>query len=175
VRRTNFASMRVGETLVLVGATVGDLGASLYLRELLGREDGAPPPVDLTAERRNGDFVRALIGDGAVSAVHDLSDGGLVAAAAEMAMASNQGISLRLPDTDAAVAMLFGEDQARYLLAAKDVAPILAAAAAAGVPAVAIGAAEGEALSVDGLFSLPLARLREAHETWLPGYMESAV
>jgi phosphoribosylformylglycinamidine synthase len=173
-RHGDFSSMGAGEALVLVGETVGELGASLYLRELLGREEGAPPPVDLAAERRNGDFVRGLIASGAVSAVHDLSDGGLIAAAAEMALASNQGVSLRLPDAVPALGMLFGEDQARYLLAARDPAAVLEAARSAGVPAVAIGAAGGDCLTVAGLFSLPLSRLRAAHEGWMPAYMEAA-
>ena len=77
-----------GEAILLVGETQGWLGQSLYLREICGREEGAPPPVDLAAERRHGEFVRALIRDGLVTAVHDLSDGGLLVALAEMAMAS---------------------------------------------------------------------------------------
>ncbi|MGH6996149.1 MAG: AIR synthase-related protein, partial [Stellaceae bacterium] len=76
------------EIIVVIGQTKGWLGQSLYLRELLDREDGAPPPVDLKAERRNGDFVRAQIRAGAISACHDVSDGGLLVAVAEMAMAS---------------------------------------------------------------------------------------
>ena len=87
--------MKPGEDLILIGETRGELGASLFLRELLGREDGSPPPVDLAAERRNGDLVRLLITSGWVSAVHDLSDGGLLAAtAAEMALASGVGVML---------------------------------------------------------------------------------
>src|SRR5471030_2584560 len=93
-RRADFASMQGGDTLLLIGVSHGELGSSLYLRELLGREDGAPPPVDLAAERRNGDFVRGLIRWGAVRTVHDLSDGGLAMAAAEMALASNRGLTL---------------------------------------------------------------------------------
>src|SRR6185312_16014998 len=85
-RRADFSSMTPGDAVVLVGETRGELGASMYLRELQGREDGAPPPVDLALERRNGDFVRNLILSGQVAVVHDLSDGGLVAALAEMAL-----------------------------------------------------------------------------------------
>ena len=70
----------------------------MYLREILGREDGAPPPVDLAVERRNGDFVRGLIQSGQVTVVHDLSDGGLIAAAAEMALASSVGVEPRTPE-----------------------------------------------------------------------------
>ena len=76
-----------GDTLILIGITQGHLGCSLYLREVLGREDGPPPSIDLGAERRHGDFVRQQIAAGRISACHDVSDGGLLVAVAEMAMA----------------------------------------------------------------------------------------
>jgi phosphoribosylformylglycinamidine synthase len=166
--RADFSSMKAGDALVLVGDTAGELGASMYLREILGREDGAPPPVDLTVERRNGDFVRNLILSDQVTVVHDLSDGGLIAAAAEMALASSVGFTL--DSGSSGVGLLFGEDQGRYLLAVADPAPVLAAAKAAGVPAAVIGQAGGDSLSGAG-FDLPLARLRTAHESWMPGFM----
>ena len=81
--RAGFASAVDGDTLVLLGATRGELGASIYLREVQGREDGAPPPVDLELERVTGDFVRGLIEAGDLTCVHDLSDGGLIGAAAD--------------------------------------------------------------------------------------------
>src|SRR6202012_328341 len=84
----------VGETILLIGETKGHLGASIYLREIHGREEGAPPPVDLAAERRNGDFVRSMIEAEKGTACHDVSDGGTLVAVAEMAMAS--GIGARL-------------------------------------------------------------------------------
>src|SRR5215467_7585802 len=119
-RRAGFSGLKAGDHVLLVGETRGELGASLYLRELFGREDGAPPPVDLALEKKNGDFVRGLIRSGAVRLVHDLSDGGLVCAAAEMALASGVGVVLE-PDSGLPIhAELFGEDQARYLLAAPD-------------------------------------------------------
>ena len=82
------------EAILLIGETRGWLGQSLYLREICEREEGAPPPVDLAAERRNGDLVRALIAEGIATAVHDVSDGGLLVALAEMAMASGIGAEL---------------------------------------------------------------------------------
>jgi phosphoribosylformylglycinamidine synthase len=181
-RHADFSSMRGAEDLVLIGETRGELGASLYLREILGREDGGPPPIDLVSERRNGDFVRQLIRDGGVNAVHDLSDGGLLGAAAEMALASGVGVRLLEPISEIPPhAFLFGEDQARYLLSTAIPETILEEARAAGVPASIIGFTEGEtilvgsarreSLSVDGLFSLPLDELRAAHEAWLPAYM----
>lgn len=168
--RADFAGMKAGDALVLVGDTVGELGASMYLREILGREDGAPPPVDLAHERKVGDVVRKLILSGDVTVVHDLSDGGLIAAAAEMALASKLGLNLNAPES-AAHATLFGEDQARYLIAVKDPAVVLDAAKAAGVTASIIGQAGGEDIAVEGLFTLPLAKLRDAHEGWMPTYM----
>ena len=170
-RHADFSSMKAGDTLVLVGETRGELGASLYLRELLGREDGAPPPVDLAAERRNGDFVRGAIQSGVARAVHDLSDGGLAATAAEMALASGVGLTLTLPEGVLAHAFLFGEDQARYLIATSEAVDLLAAARAASVPACEIGVAGGEAIAVRGLFTLALAELRAAHEGWMPAFM----
>jgi phosphoribosylformylglycinamidine synthase len=169
--RADFSNLKDGQTLLLIGETRGELGASLYLRELLGREDGAPPPVDLAAERRNGDFVRTMITSGLLNSVHDLSDGGLIAAAAEMALASNLGLTLALPSGPAPHAFLFGEDQARYLIATENADDLLREAARADVPALKIGATGGDALAVEGLFVLPLAALRQAHESWLPAYM----
>ena len=166
-----FGGLKPGDALVLIGETHGELGSSLYLRELLGREDGAPPPVDLAAERRNGDFVRSLIRSGQARVVHDLSDGGLVCAAAEMALASGVGVTLRASSSAHAHPYLFGEDQGRYLLGVSDAGPILEAARAAGAPASLAGAAGGEALASEGLFSIDLVELRAAHEGWLPRYM----
>jgi phosphoribosylformylglycinamidine synthase len=176
-RRAGFGAMKAGQVLLLVGESRGELGASLYLREVFGREDGAPPPVDLAAERRNGDFVRGLIVSGRVDVVHDLSDGGLIAAAADMALASNVGVSLD-EDTGLPVhAALFGEDQARYLLAVAPsaVAQIAHDAAAAGVVIAQAGKAGGSTLIVQGVLSLPLERLRQAHEGWMPTFMGAGV
>jgi phosphoribosylformylglycinamidine synthase len=175
--RADFASMAAGDTLLLVGETRGHLGASLYLRQCLGREDGAPPPVDLAAERRNGDFVRALIQGRLAGAVHDLSDGGLVVAAAEMALASDVGVTLDPPVDIPPHAFLFGEDQARYLVATGRPGPILESARAAGAPVAVVGLAGGEAFRMrsgqGGLaFAIPLARLRQVNEDWMPAYMD---
>jgi phosphoribosylformylglycinamidine synthase len=172
-RRADFASLREGDTLLLVGESHGAMGASLYLRECLGREDGAPPPVDLAAERRNGDFVRQLIRSGVIDVVHDLSDGGLALAAAEMALASEQGVRLEIDPVHAA-ATLFGEDQARYLIAVADPSVVIEEASKWGVPISRVGKAAGDAFAADPLFSLPLATLRSAHEAWLPAYMTAA-
>jgi phosphoribosylformylglycinamidine synthase len=161
--------------LVVVGETRGWLGQSLWLREVAGREDGAPPPVDLSEERRNGDFVRARILAGAVRACHDCSDGGLLVAVAEMAMASGVGATLLpAPEGVPEHAFWFGEDQARYVLAVPDAAPLLEAAGAAGVPAARLGRSGGEALVLAGDRSISIRSLRDAHEATLPALMAEA-
>ena len=169
-RRVGMALPGPGLALVLVGETRGHLGRSLWLEAVEGREEGPPPPVDLAAERRNGDFVRAEIRAGRVAACHDLSDGGLLVAAAEMALAGGVGAALRSPLVDA-VAGLFGEDQARYLLAVEDPEGMLERAAAAGVPALTIGETGGGALTVGGRSSISLDELRDLHEAWMPAWI----
>ena len=141
-------------------------------------KDGAPPPVDLAAERRNGDLVRALITDGIVSTVHDLSDGGLLIAATEMALASDVGLVLTLDDGEELVGVLFGEDQGRYLLALppEQADEIYDRADAAGVPCEPIGMAGGCEIGVmtdapDPVLALDLDDIRAAHEGWMPEFM----
>jgi len=175
-KRIGYGGLKMGDVLVLIGATVGELGSSLYMREILGREDGAPPPVDLAVERRNGDLVRGLIRKGVLHAVHDLSDGGLLASATEMALASRTGIFIDDLPEGPAHAILFGEDQARYLIALpQDVLDDLDEAAAdAGVPYHVLGRAGGCEVSVKDLFAIDLDDLRAANEGWMPAYMETS-
>jgi len=177
-KSATLAFKRAGETILLIGETAGWLGQSIYLRDICGREEGAPPPVDLVEERENGDFVRALILDGTASAAHDLSDGGLAVALAEMAMASGIGAALEPAPTDIpAHAHWFGEDQARYLVTVPaDKAPaVLARAQAASVPALRIGVTGGEALALPGEHPLHIEALRQRFERWLPDYMAGGV
>jgi phosphoribosylformylglycinamidine synthase len=158
--------------IVLVGETTGWLGASMYLREIAGREDGAPPPVDLAVERRNGDFVRGRILGGDVRACHDLSDGGLMVALAEMCLAGKTGASIASGPAGIPVhAWLYGEDQARYLVATENGASLVEQARLAGVPAVLIGRSGGTTIRVADLGETSIDGLRQAHEDWMPGYM----
>ncbi len=167
-------ALQPGLELVLIGTTAGWLGQSLWLREIAGREAGPPPPVDLMTERRNGDFVRGQILSGQVAACHDLSDGGLLIALAEMALGGRTGATLT--DTPAGVAphaFWFGEDQARYVLAVADVDALLAAAAAAGVPTMRLGYTGGVDLTLPGGVAISLIELRAAHERFFPAWMGS--
>jgi phosphoribosylformylglycinamidine synthase len=160
-----------GEAILLIGETRGWLGRSVYLRDICGREEGAPPPVDLAAERRHGDFVRGLIRSGVVSAVHDVSDGGLLIAVAEMAMASGIGAVLEAPSGIPPHAFWFGEDQARYVVTAKDAHGVMQQAKTAGVPLTRLGATGGSVLAIDGERPLPVDELKRRFEAWLPAYM----
>ncbi|MBW7835474.1 MAG: phosphoribosylformylglycinamidine synthase subunit PurL [Sphingomonadales bacterium] len=166
-----------GHVLALVGETQGHLGASLYLREIAGREEGAPPSVDLTAERRNGDFVRQAILQGKIKACHDVADGGVLVAVAEMALAGKRGATLKAaPAGIPAHAYFFGEDQARYVLeiAPADLPALEASATAAGVPFAVIGESGGQALTIGSEPPISLGELRHTHESWLPSYMGAA-
>jgi phosphoribosylformylglycinamidine synthase len=165
-----------GDTILLVGHTAGHLGQSLWLREIAGQEAGAPPPVDLAAERRNGDFVRGAILAGRITACHDLSDGGLLVALAEIAMAGPVGISVTAaaPPGLPAHGWWFGEDQARYLAATQNPAALLREAGAAGIPLAVIGRAESSGLTLPGGVTISAAKLHEAHDRFFPAWMNAA-
>jgi len=161
-----------GHTLVLIGEPGGWLGASLYLREIVGSEDGAPPPVNLEDERRAGELVRSLIAEGIVAACHDLSDGGLLVAAAEMALAGHVGLALAATGPDMSPhGYWFGEDQGRYLVATAAPDRVIEAAGAARLARTVVGTVGGDALTLDGFDPISLAELGRAHESWLPTYM----
>ena len=160
-----------GESILLIGETDGWLGQSVYLREICGREEGAPPPVDLAAERRNGEFVLSLIRDRLVTAVHDVSDGGLLVALAEMAMAARIGAVLEAIPGTPAHAFWFGEDQARYVVAAPDADEVARRAKAAMVPLRRLGATGGRVLAFGDERPLPVENLVKRFESWLPAYV----
>lgn len=128
-------NLRAGDLALLVGETKGHLGQSALLAEMHGREEGDAPPVDLAAEKRNGAFIRA---QGArFTACTDLGDGGLALAAFELAEGAGIGVTLDAATT----AQLFGEDQARYLIACNpsEADALIQAAKAAGVPIARVG------------------------------------
>ena len=164
-----------GDALILIGETKGHLGQSLFLAHH-GIEEGDAPHVDLAAERKAGDLVRSLSAADIVGACHDLSDGGLAVAAAEMALAADLGVNLSAPDDETpAPSWFFGEDQGRYLLAVapSDRDAVIAAAQGAGVTARAVGAFGGATIKL-GDDDVPLADLRDAHEGWFESWLAEA-
>jgi len=170
-KTATLAFKAAGEDILLVGGAPGWLGRSAWLMTVAGREEGAPPPVDLVAERRNGEFVLSLIRDGRVGAVHDLSDGGLAVALAEMALAGGIGASVEADGLEHA--FFFGEDQGRYVVtcAPGETAAVAHEAKGLGVPLKRIGVTGSDALRLGGAAPVALAALAEAYETWLPAYM----
>ena len=168
-KTANIAFKGEGEAIILIGETHGHIGQSLYLREIFGKEEGAPPPVNLTAERRHGKFVRTHITEGAITACHDVSDGGLLVALAEMALAGNTGCSI---EQQGEAAFWFGEDQARYVITVKDADDMLKKLEAANVPHLLLGQTGGSAIILKGEGSVEISSLRALHEGWLPEYMK---
>ena len=166
-----------GDLLIAIGREQAWLGQSLY-QEILGEGlKGAPPPVDLSDEIKAGRLIRALIREKRVSAVHDISDGGLIVALAEMALAGGIGIELfpyegKLP----AHGVWFGEDQGRYVVAVSPVAAeeVIERARLLALPARIVGRSGGADLTLRDEPALPLSELRAAHERWLPGYMSES-
>ena len=173
-KMAKIGSANDGDKLIMIGTDGSHLGSSVYLRDILDTIDGPPPEVDLKAERRNGDFVRSLIRNGQVTACHDISSGGLAITLAEMAMASAKGMKVSLKEQRGpAHGLLFGEDQARYVIAVPaDLANFVQAnAEGAGVPFRTLGTVAGDSLVIDDLVSIAVPQLTEAHESWFPTFM----
>ncbi|OSQ49671.1 phosphoribosylformylglycinamidine synthase subunit PurL [Thalassospira alkalitolerans] len=168
------AIKRDDSALIMLGAATGELGQSLYLKTIEGREEGAPPPVDLDAEKRAGTLVRELIELGLIRTCHDIADGGLLVAVSEMCLAGNIGADLHLPESGSEVAWLFGEDQGRYVIATRDPDKVLNAANSSNVAAAIIGQAGGDAISIDGKNKIGLAELRDLNEGWMQSFMADA-
>ncbi len=161
------------QIVVLIGAETGWLGQSRYQEYATGRTEGAPPPVDLAAERKAGEFVRGLVEAGVTRTVHDLADGGLLVALAEMALAGNRGVRYEAHPGLPSHAAAFGEDQGRYLvaLAKADADGVIEKARELGLAARIAATVEGDGIVISSEDKLDLSQLREAHEGWLPNYM----
>ena len=147
---------RDGHVALLVGETVGHLGQSALLAEVFNREDGDAPAVDLEAEKRNGEFIRA--NRELIKACTDLGDGGLALAAFEMAEEAGVGVQIDAGDTQT----VFGEDQARYLIACNfdQAEALMLAAGQAGVTVTTVGKFGGDMVKIGGS-EAPLAELKE--------------
>ena len=173
-RMADIKLKRENDLLIVIGREGGHLGQSLYQELATGELEGAPPPVDLADEIKAGRLVRALIREGKVTTVHDVSDGGLLVAIAEMALAGGMGAELfayegRLP----VHAVWFGEDQGRYVLAVDPMQAeeVLERARLLALPSRIVARTGADAIGLKGEPALPLAELRAAHEAWLPTYM----
>jgi phosphoribosylformylglycinamidine synthase subunit PurL len=170
-------ALREGQTVLLLGAEAGHLGQSLFQEFAAGELEGAPPPVDLEAEKRTGDLVRALIREGSCRTVHDIADGGLAVALAEMALAGRTGIVVAPYHGPLPLhAVYYGEDQGRYLLGlAPELVDLVSERAEnAGIPIRVVGKAGGDAISLPGEAPISLAALSQGHEAWFPAFFGEA-
>ena len=156
--------------IVLIGATKGWLGQSLWLREIAGREDGAPPPVDLAAERANGDFVRTQILTGGVRACHDVSDGGILVALAEMAHGQRRRRPPVRPTRATSPATPSGSARTRPATwsPSRTMPRFTRTAEAAGIPAMRLGTSGGQDLTLPDGGTISIEALRAAHERFFP-------
>jgi len=180
-RMCTIAFKDIGDIIFLIGERSGSLGQSLWLREMHGIEGqdaGPPPAVDLVAERRTGDFVREAIRCGAITACHDVSDGGVAVAVAEMALASGIGAILDQPFEGTAAEAYFAEDQGLYVVTVRDAAlvELLSHAELKGVTVARLG----RTIANRVIFELPesdhavsLADLRATHEAFFPALMDA--
>ncbi|MEG9861256.1 MAG: phosphoribosylformylglycinamidine synthase subunit PurL [Parvularculales bacterium] len=174
VSMTSLAFKDAGEAIILVGESRGHLGCSLYHALIHNCKDGAPPPVYLESERRNGNFVRTEINNNIATAVHALTAGGILVGIARMAMAGAMGARLTLPATDLpTAAFLFGEDQSRYLLTCPmaQAEEVLKNAVSQCVPAVLLGRTGGDELTIADYPPISWRELAQTHRGWLPAYM----
>jgi phosphoribosylformylglycinamidine synthase len=179
-KSATIAFKNTGDAILAVGERGGHLGQSIWLREVHGREDGPPPPVDLKAERRTGDFIRSAIERGLISACHDVSDGGMAVALAEMALASGIGAMINEAQPFGIAGSFFGEDQGLYLVTVPDeaLAEFLTDAGAANVPADPIGRTIKDRLIFEldeGDWCVSIADLRAAHEGFFPALMGDTI
>ncbi len=170
-----------GEAIIQLGgqSNGGELGQSIWLREVLGLEDGSPPRVNLEEERVTGEFVRSLIHEGVASAVHDVSDGGIAVALAEMALAGRIGCTVQMYGSE--TSDYFGEDQGRYLITARideqSYSDLAVRAQRNGIRINWIGETGGANVVLLGeqeqvLGNTPLAALREASDSFFRDWME---
>ncbi|WHU02855.1 MULTISPECIES: phosphoribosylformylglycinamidine synthase subunit PurL [unclassified Sphingomonas] len=165
-----------GDIILAVGERSGHLGQSIWLRELHGREEGPAPAVDLMMERRTGAFIRSAINTGCITACHDVADGGLAVALAEMAMASGIGAIIDQPQPFGIAGSFFGEDQGLYVVTVRDesLADFLVAADKAGLAADPIGRTIKDRIIFEleeGDFCVSLTDLKAAHEAFFPELM----
>jgi phosphoribosylformylglycinamidine synthase II len=170
-----------GDTIYLIHAEAwatpdperSHLGKSLWLAEIHGRDEGRAPPVDLALEKAAGEIVRELIAEGLVSAVHDVSDGGLAVALAEMAMAGGIGAEVTANDEYTAAQWWFGEDQGRYVITVPDPEAFnrLLAKGTRDEDTARVGFRRLGTVGGDSLLGVPVADLRAAHESFFREWM----
>ncbi|MGD3105565.1 phosphoribosylformylglycinamidine synthase subunit PurL [Streptomyces sp. YGL11-2] len=170
-RRTPVAFAEEGQLIYLLGDTREELGGSAWSQVVHDHLGGMPPRVDLDREQLLGEILISASRDGMADAAHDLSDGGLIQAVVESCLKGGKGARLVVPDGLDPFVFLFSESAGRAIVAVprSEELRFTDMCGARGLPATRIGVVDGETLDIQGQFSIPLAELRHAHETTIPG------
>ncbi|QLE72770.1 phosphoribosylformylglycinamidine synthase subunit PurL [Streptomyces rectiverticillatus] len=172
-RRTPMAFSDEGHLLYLLGDTKEELGGSAWSQVVHDHLGGLPPAVDLGREKLLAEILISASRDGMVDAAHDLSDGGLIQALAESCLRGGKGARIVVPDGITPFVFLFSESAGRAVVAVprSEELRFTDMCGARGLPATRIGVVDGEAIDIQGQFSIPLAELREAHEATIPALL----
>ncbi|NJQ03571.1 phosphoribosylformylglycinamidine synthase subunit PurL [Streptomyces zingiberis] len=172
-RRTPMAFAEPGQLVYLLGETREELGGSAWSQVVHGHLGGLPPAVDLDREKLLADILISGSRDGMIDAAHDLSDGGLVQAVTESCLKGGNGVRLVVPDGLDPFVLLFSESAGRAVVAVprSEELRFTDMCGARGLPATRIGVVDGDAVEVQGQFSLPLAEVREAYEATIPALL----
>ncbi|MEE4594148.1 phosphoribosylformylglycinamidine synthase subunit PurL [Streptomyces sp. DSM 41524] len=172
-RRTPIAFAEEGQLLYLLGDTAEELGGSAWSQVIHDHLGGLPPKVDLERERLLAEILISASRDGMVDAAHDLSDGGLIQALAESCLRGGKGARIVVPDGLDPFVLLFSESAGRAIVAVprSEEVRFNDMCGARGLPAARIGVVDGDAIDVQGQFSIPLAELRESYEATIPGLL----
>ena len=175
-KAVGMAPTAAGHTLFVIGQSDdtndGWLGMSLYARHFSTNEMVAPPPVDLNTERKNGEFVQAQIDVGGILSAHDISDGGLAVALAEMAIKSGFGADIKVPANGHAHGWAFGEDQGRYVVTVSDKGAFVTAAKNAGIKITEIGSSNDRSeLKFGDEVAISVSDMRDRVENTIPDLM----
>jgi phosphoribosylformylglycinamidine synthase II len=165
---------RENDVVILIGKTDGYLGQSIYAKEILNNTSGLPPRVNLENEKKIGDVVRDLINIQKIDTVHDISDGGLLIALAEMCIAGNIGVKLDLNKEEMNHGFLFGEDQGRYIISVPKsfLSSTIKTLEGKGIYSQNIGETRGKKIIINEQDQISIETLRDLHEKWFKEYME---
>ncbi|MFC4035922.1 phosphoribosylformylglycinamidine synthase subunit PurL [Streptomyces polygonati] len=172
-RRTPMAFKDEGHLIYLLGDTREEFGGSAWSQVVHDHLGGLPPAVDLDREKLLGEILISASRDGMIDAAHDLSDGGLVQAVTESCLRGGLGARLVVPDGLDAFTFLLSESAGRAIVAVprSEELRFTDMCGARGLPATRVGVIDGDAIDVQGEFTLPLAELREAHESTIPALL----
>ena len=170
-KSVSFGFKALEEIIIVIGETVGWLGCSLYQKQFTGKSTGAPPPVNLNDERKNGDLIRNLIADNCLTSCHDVSDGGIAIAIAEMAIENEIGAKIDFEPTIPIHSWAFGEDQGRYIVTTNKPDYVQSQASDVGVKSMVIGVTCSDTLTLPGTRPISIEQLRNCHRSWFPEYM----